>query len=356
MPIKVMHYYTYPENAGGPLTYIKNIVASEYFDGEVIFATCYQNKPASDITRADMTRIVGEIRAFSPDVLHVHGVQTEGFIGVRAGKRARVPKILMTVHGLQIDAQNINPIKRMIFRYFVEPYALRHSDAVYCVCDEMAHRPFIRRNARCLLPTLHNFITDRFLAGECTPIENIDEKTTVVATVGRVSYDKGMGELEQVILCDTHENVQFWIIGSGEYEATMREHLAGKVEEGKVVFFGQKQNVKDYISRADVFLFLSHHENLSIALLEAASMGACPIATAVGGNPEVVTDGKNGLLVPSMDSAAALRALACVLEDPAYREQLAHAAVDRVDQHFCERAFAERLIAIYKNLSITKLR
>ena len=349
MPLKVMHYYTYPENAGGPLTYIKNIVGSTYFDG-VTFSTCYQGKAASAITRADRARIVQEIRDFAPDVLHVHGVQSEGFLGVTLGRRARVPKILMTVHGLQIDAQNISRKKRALFRYVIEPYALRHSDAVYCVCDEMAHRPFVKKHAHRLLPTLHNFITDRFLDGACAPIEGVAEDTVVVATVGRVSYDKGMEELEQLILADNHENVQFWIIGSGEYETTMREHLADRIGEGRVVFWGQRANVKDYLARADIFLFLSHHENLSIALLEAASMGACPIATAVGGNPEVVTDGENGLLVPSMDSTAAARALSRLLDDSDYRAQLSHAAMNTVRERFGERLFAQRLLAIYENL------
>ena len=96
--MKVMHYYTYPENSGGPLSYIKNIVHSEYLV-DIEFAECYQMKPFSALKSADFKRIVKEIKFFSPDILHIHGLQSEGFVGLCAAKKSGV-KALMTVHGV----------------------------------------------------------------------------------------------------------------------------------------------------------------------------------------------------------------------------------------------------------------
>ena len=352
--MKVMHYYTYPENAGGPLTYIRNIIVSEYLS-DIEFSVCYQGKPASQIKKADIRRIISDIKTFSPDILHVHGVQSEGFIGVYAGKKADVPHILMTVHGLQIDAQNINIIKRMLFKYFIEPYALRNSDAVYCVCDEMARRPYIKKHSRVLLPTIHNFITDKFLK---MLVEDIGDKSdkTIVATVGRVSYDKGMYELEEVIRSDTNDNVQYWVIGSGEYEDKMKSNLSPQIKSGKVIFWGQQKEVKAFVAKADIFLFLSHHENLSIALLEAASQKCCCIATNVGGNPEVISTDIDGILIPPMDAKSALYALNKVIHDYEYRQELSNSLYNKVLSEYGEKTFSKRLLTVYSSMATQEMR
>lgn len=347
--MKVMHYYTYPKNAGGPLTYIENILGNERFS-QIEFSVCYQGKAASQIKRHDIKRMIYEIRAFSPDILHVHGVQSEGLLGVYVGKKARVTKILMTVHGLQTDAQNIGAFKKFIFKHFFEPYALRNSDGVYCVCEEMAKRPFVKKHSKNLLPTIHNFITDKFMNKQTKAI-NIDATgKTIIVTVGRVSYDKGMLELEKVIMTDNNTNVQYWIVGSGEYEESMKQNLSNQISSGKVVFWGQQEDVKVFLEKADIFLFLSHHENLSIALLEAASQNCCCIATDVGGTPEVISNGVDGLLVPAMDAEAASKALQTVVDDVQYRQKLGQKLHDKILVEFGEEKFGERLLAVYSNL------
>lgn len=348
---KVMHYYTYPENAGGPLSYIKNIVSSEYFK-EFQFAVCYQMKPFSALRFSDFKRIVNEIKAFQPDILHIHGVQSEGFIGLLAGRRAKVKKILMTVHGIQIDAQDIGAFKRILFGKFIEPYTLKKSDAVYCVCAAMQNRKIIKKNAAKLLPVVYNFIPDSFIEKSPAPLAvSIPENVTVISTVGRVSIDKGMQELEHCILNDTSENTVYWIIGDGDYRQEMERKLQDQIACGKVVFRGQQQDVKPYLERTDIFFFPSHHENLSIALLEAGSQKCCCIVSDAGGNPEVVENGVSGLTFSAENPDAALEALKAVLEDAEKRKKYAESVYNRVCDAFSEKVFAEKLAYIYGTLS-----
>ncbi len=350
MAIKVMHYYTYPENSGGPLTYIKNIMNSKYFP-HVEFKACFQGKPISQVRPKDIKRIVEEIKAFSPDILQVHGVQSEGVLGVFVGKRAGVPKILMTVHGIQIDAQNISSIKKSFFKYIAEPYALRNSDAVYCVCDAMASREFIKNNSKKLLPTIHNFITDDFVNKEiCEDSFKDSTSKTIVVTVGRVSVDKGMVELEKCIRSTKNTDVQYWIIGSGDYEEKMKFNLSNEIKQNKVVFWGQQENVKMFLNKADVFLFLSHHENLSIALLEAASQKCCCIVTSVGGNTEIVSHEIDGLIVPPCDPNSAKQALEAVLDDKARCSKFGEEISKKIRVNFDEKTFSTKLNSVYLNL------
>jgi glycosyltransferase involved in cell wall biosynthesis len=345
--MKVMHYYTYPDEAGGPLTYLKNIVSCEYLK-DITFAECYQNKPFSALRKRDFKRIVSEMKAFGPDILHIHGAQGEGFVGLRAAKKAKV-KSLMTVHGVQIDDQRTGKLKRILFEKFIEPHTLKHCDGVYCVCRAMEEREYIQKNTKNLLPVLYNFIPDRFLSAQGEPLELPDHSgKTVITYVGRVTEEKGMKEFAYCVQNDGSDRTQYWVVGDGDYRAAMEEMLLEQVKAGKVIFFGQQKNVKAFWQETDIFLFPTYHENLSIALLEAASQKCCCLVSHVGGNPEVVEDGVCGLTFAPKSPQETLEVLQKVLNAPELAQQYARAIYQKISEEFSEEVFAKKLRTIYE--------
>ena len=82
----------------------------------------------------------------------------------------------------------------------------------------------------------------------------------------------------------------------------MRQLAASLDLADAVHFLGQRQDVPDLLNAMDIFVLPSYSEGVSLALLEAMAAGLPVIATAVGGLPEVVTDGDNGLLIPPRDA------------------------------------------------------
>ena len=96
----------------------------------------------------------------------------------------------------------------------------------------------------------------------------------------------------------------------------MRQLAADLGLAGRVHFLGQRRDIPDLLAALDIFVLPSHSEGVSLALLEAMAAGLPVIATAVGGLPEVVTDGENGLLIPPKDPEALAAALARLLADP----------------------------------------
>lgn len=347
--MKVMHYYTYPENSGGPLSYIKNITSSECLK-DIQFSACYQMKAFSALKYRDFKRIVNEIKDFNPDILHIHGLQSEGFVGLLAGRRAKVNKILMTVHGMQIDAQDIGRLKRILFGKFIEPYTLKKSDAVYCVCKAMEDRDIIRKNSANLLHTVYNFVPDRFFTSDNDM--SLPEHTgkTIITYVGRLTEEKGMKEFEYCVLNDGLDDTQYWLVGDGDYAETMRKNLEKQILKQKVVFFGQQSNVRAILANSDIFLFPTYHENLSIALLEAASQKCCCVVSDVGGNPEVVQNGVSGVTFPAKNPGATLETLNNVIENSVLRKKCAENIYERVCSDFSEKTFAEKLLQIYHSL------
>src|SRR5690606_10741799 len=104
--------------------------------------------------------------------------------------------------------------------------------------------------------------------------------------------------------------------------------------------------------RACTFVLPSHAEGLPMALLEAMSHGLPVIATPVGGIPEVIEHGRNGLLVPPGDIDALERALTSVLEAPAERSRLGSAARETIEARFSLRTAIEQLAAIYREFGL----
>ncbi|WP_281018734.1 MULTISPECIES: glycosyltransferase family 4 protein [unclassified Minwuia] len=104
----------------------------------------------------------------------------------------------------------------------------------------------------------------------------------------------------------------------------------------------------------DVFLMPSYGEGFPNSLLEAMAAGLAPVVTPVGAVPEIVTDGKDGLVIPAGDADALAGAIRRLVDDPALRLQLARSAQERVRQTFVAEVVLERLAAAYLELLARK--
>jgi glycosyltransferase involved in cell wall biosynthesis len=105
------------------------------------------------------------------------------------------------------------------------------------------------------------------------------------------------------------------------------------------------------LARASVFCLPSHAEGLPMALLEAMAARKTVVASSVGGVPEALRDGDNGMLVPPRDSAALAAALARVLGDAALRARLGKRARATIEQDYSTEVMCGKLSAIYRELA-----
>jgi glycosyltransferase involved in cell wall biosynthesis len=108
------------------------------------------------------------------------------------------------------------------------------------------------------------------------------------------------------------------------------------------------------LARASVFCLPSHAEGLPMAMLEAMAAGRAVVASSVGGIPETIVDGDNGLLVPPRDEEALARALAQLLGDEALRTRLAERARATIAQHYSTEVVCGQLSALYRELAGTQ--
>lgn len=146
----------------------------------------------------------------------------------------------------------------------------------------------------------------------------------VVASVANLRANKDHPTLFRAasIALAEEPRLRFVAIGQGPLEEQLRAELGSHGLGDRFAMLGYHDDPPAVLAGADVFTLSSRHEGLPISLLEAMAMGLAPALTRVGGVPEVVTDGVDGLLVPPADPAALAAAYVALARDPARRAAL----------------------------------
>jgi glycosyltransferase involved in cell wall biosynthesis len=184
----------------------------------------------------------------------------------------------------------------------------------------------------------------------------LPEGVPVIGLVGRLDHwGKGHKELfEAMASLKERHAVQALIVGGGRRMDEVRQSAESLGLAGAVHFLGERRDVPDLLNAMDIFVLPSYSEGLSLALLEAMAAGKPVIATAVGGTPEVVTDGDTGLLIPPRDAGALAAALTRLLSDPALARRLGANARAHVRQNFSLDRLGREINAIYGELAEKK--
>ena len=170
----------------------------------------------------------------------------------------------------------------------------------------------------------------------------------VVGTVGNFTAKKDQATLVRAV--GRVPGARLVLVGSGPLEHDLRVLVAHDGLAERVTFAGSRGDVADLLPAFDVFALSSRYEGLPIALLEAMAAGRPCVATRVGGIPEVVTDGVDGVLVPPGDPDALADALSALAADPDRRAALGSAAVTRAGDFRLDVA-VERIAAVYDRVT-----
>ncbi len=181
----------------------------------------------------------------------------------------------------------------------------------------------------------------------------LPQAAPLVLTVGRLSPSKGHAHLLKAAAAirERVADAVFVLVGDGDLRAELESQAAALGLDGAVMFAGsQKQSeIPLWLSAADVFALPSLLDGSPNILLEAMACGLPIVATTVGGIPEMITDGHDGLLIAPGSSEALARKLTDLLEDPVHRKLLSDNAGETVrTQYGTWQAQTARLVQIYK--------
>lgn len=177
----------------------------------------------------------------------------------------------------------------------------------------------------------------------------IKPDSIVVGTVGRLQAVKNQISLVQAAAQlierepTLRSRLRLVLVGDGPLRAALEEGIAALGMQDVVWLAGSSTRVVDYLQGFDVFALPSLNEGISNTVLEAMACGLPVLATAVGGNVEIVADGIAGTLVAPSDVPALAAAMLDLIEQPGRRRALGAAA----RQQAVERFSIERMLASY---------
>jgi glycosyltransferase involved in cell wall biosynthesis len=184
----------------------------------------------------------------------------------------------------------------------------------------------------------------------CFP--GLERASVVIGTVCVMRPEKNLRLLLEAfsVVAAGRRDLRLFLVGGGPEEAALRALAVklGIVEN--CVFHASSSDVAACLSAMDIFVLPSLSEGLSNSLMEAMACGCCAIASDVGGNPELVTDGVSGLLFPSGNRDALIVCLSAATADARVRRILGGAAAARMRAEFSLRRSAERMQQMYDTL------
>jgi len=175
---------------------------------------------------------------------------------------------------------------------------------------------------------------------------------TLIMSAGRLVPWKGFETLIELTqrLAHRFPDIKLIIAGEGPEEAALKRSIQKLGLESRVVLMGvlSKDVLSRYLSAADIFVLNTFYEGFSHQLLEVMAVGTPIVTTNVGGNPELITNAKDGLVVDYNDKKALEKAIVSVLEDAELRKKLSENAKRKVT-HFSEEKMLNELTHILKN-------
>ncbi len=300
------------------------------------------------------TRVMGQLRQLfreqAPDIIQTHSLKSHFLVRLTRPAKARW---IAFHHGY-----TTTDVKMHLYNQ-LDRWSLPAADRVITVCSpfaEMLARGGVNREH---IRVLQNSIECRKGAGgESTSSLrerwSLREDARIVIAIGRFSKEKGHRHLIEAmhLLRRTRPEIdaQLVLVGDGPERARLETQANSLGLHDWVRFTGHQKDPLPFYELASVFVLPSLTEGSPNVLLEAMMARTPVVASAVGGVPEMVQDGRSALLVRAGDPAALAESIANLLADPALAGTLAqNAHIDVLAQH-SPQAYCASLLEIYREL------
>lgn len=299
---------------------------------------------------AALRRLRGGLRATPGAVVHTHNANAH-YHTVAAAVGLPIARLINTRHGM--GAAQPRSRGEWLYRR-----AMRRTDTVAAVC-EAARARFAQQGVAPrgrLLAVPNGIRIDRFPPASeehRTSLRSdlgLAPDTRVIGTVGRLNPVKDQATLLRAFarLRGDFCHAALVLVGDGASRGSLESQAAAMGIGDAVHFLGDRSDVRELLQGFDVFALCSLSEGYSIALLEACASGLPIVATDVGGNREIVVDGRNGLLVPPARDDALADAFATLLRDPAGAAAMGCAGREWALREASIETMARRYDALYR--------
>jgi glycosyltransferase involved in cell wall biosynthesis len=302
------------------------------------------------IDSRSLRRVRSHLKTVQADIVHTH-LATADFLGTIAARSLGIPSV-STIHLIGPGASDPPGLRTTIKSGLTATVRSRVGARTIAV-SEAARLAYLKRHR--LRPagvvTIHNGIAakaPRTSREEMRARLGLDPDAFAVAIVSVLRRGKGHEVAFEAVAQMRREwpALKLVVIGDGPDRERLTA-LAAPLGEGALLL-GHRDDVPDLLNAVDVLLHPTLMDAFPTVLLEGCAAGLPILASEVGGIPEIVGDGQNGLLLPAVPSTEAIvERLSRLLREPALRARLGANARDRYEQEFSAQQWAGRLRALY---------
>ena len=377
-PLAILHVHTLPVISGSGINTLLTMKGSRDRGHRVALSCAYEGR-LTEATRSEgmtvhlvsqmgrevnllldlaaVVQLTKLIRRHGFDLVHTHNSKA-GFIGRLAARRAGVPLTIHTVHGFAFhDAESA--LRRMAFR-ILERVAARWCDGMIFIS-----KPLLDWAAREGIGTgipsavIYSGIDlDAFRSADATNFRRrygIAEARLVVGMVSKLWEGKGhevllrawKGALEAARVAP---EPLLLIVGEGPLEAKLRRLVTAHHLDSSVLFAGFQSDVPAVTAALDAAVLPSLFEGMGRVVLEAMAAGKPIIASDVGGIPDLVRHGENGLLVPPGDHESLRQALVEIMTRPELRRRLGSSGWGGFQREYTSSHMVEQIHRFYEQI------
>ncbi len=311
------------------------------------------DKKSTDST-VHLGALVRVIREAQPDI--VHGRNWGAVEAVMAGRWAGTRGVVHSEHGLEADSNAKEPVRRRAIRRFAFELAHRVVSVSHQLKDLHARRTGFAANR---ISVIHNGVDcRRFHPDLETRVQarrelGISPDEFCIGSVGNLLPVKDHMTLLEAFdrIARSSQACRLVLFGEGSERPRLEAFADAHPEWRKrVSFLGSSGRVAEMLNAFDVYVLPSINEGISNSLLEAMANGLPVVATATGGNPEVIVGAESGLLVPVGDSERLARTLLDLQTNSDRRVELGQGALRRVSEHFSMDAMVRNYAQMYEGL------
>lgn len=320
--------------------------------GRVVYQNAVENSiPVVHVRMANaadvfsVMRIVRLVRENNIDII-VSNLGKEYWPATLAAKLSGA-KILLVRH--QLD-----PIKKTT-RWLMEHYVDKIAAVTNAVKDVMINSGVPDEKVTVINPgqELEKF-TNAAKYRQCTREEfGIKSDDIVVASAGKLHHGKGIFELLQAaeVASKKHPNIKVMYIGDGPEQDQLKDMIDKLGMEDRVIMAGFRTDIERLYSAIDIFVLPSKlYESFGMVLIEAMAAGKPVIGTAVGGIPEIISNGQNGILVAPGEHLPLAEAIDALVSRPDMAEEFVAESNIRLNENFTAEASSKKFVKLMQNM------
>jgi|TARA_B110000879_G_C11162728_1_gene509812 glycosyltransferase involved in cell wall biosynthesis len=188
------------------------------------------------------------------------------------------------------------------------------------------------------IAVIYHGIDDKLLVegGDKLPQVTTEDGTVILGNAGRLTLQKGHLHLIEVAEQLKKKNVKFklYVAGTGELYDELQATITAKKLKNEVILLGFIADMEAFMRSIDIFILSSSWEGFGFVIVEAMAKGKPVVAFDITSNPEIITDGKTGLLAKHLEAKDLANQTARLISDTTFRKQMGQAAKQSVVDRF----------------------